>query len=186
MGLGSLKEKSEDNLREKFIVSLKAGEIPTLLETLPENLRDLFLIRHQFVAWPLLEYSEEKFSLVNVKLRNLSIFVNKNKLVEIQKKAPRFIHLDEIKLNNLLEISHSKVLMNRMCLRKCVEGFEHEKSLKKITNSKDDDWNIRQFSIDLEPDKENGDKFCVGIANINVKKEDVEASYHPGNDQIYE
>ena len=149
-------------------------------------LRKAHLIRHQFVAWPLLEYTETSESLVTVDLRSIIDIKTSNIENEIpesiQEIAPRFIHLDEILLFQLLGALRKNEINTAYSWGSIEKYFSFSSvrdAIRFSSGDKKEDAIVRETKINDSGTSDKKKKLLVGIANIHVNEKDIEASYHP-------
>ena len=193
------------NIQNKLIEDLKyylliALSIPCGLKLdnlksdwfyLPEDIRGIFfklcedlrisnLIRHQYVSYPLINYTKFNGDLINLKVTDLSkdfLRLSEERL----KWSPRYIHLDECQLFNFLEILSTNIEEKSFLTKSLCEIEQKElNDLHQLFNFDGEDQINASTPVILEPIKpEEGASICVGIANIKVNDEDIRRAYEP-------
>ncbi len=154
---------------------------PADIVDLAKLIRKAKLIRHQFVAWPLLEYTGTKQSLVKIKFADLRLLISKGISQNLQDKAPRFIHFDEWQLFHVLENLLENKINDSQKWKEIIEKFpgfglsidfsENEVPLGIAQ--------VRQIKLPSPDNQLNAKRLCIGIANIQINKKNIEASFHP-------
>lgn len=144
--------------------------------------RDSNLFRHQWVAWPLLNYTQYTGSLISPDYNTLKVMDDWD-IDKTEKLSPRYIHTDERQLFNLL-----RSMMQTNESEEKLFFFEFETILatddnegnqfhcSKIPgNGNNGQPDIFTVTIPSEP----AEKLVIGIANLHVSEKDISASYEP-------
>lgn len=171
METGGLKSiKLQQLLQSKFSESIR----------IRRNLRDCNLLRHQWVAWPLLNFTKYSGSLISLEPSLLTDMTVADWAISTE-YSPRFIHHDEKHLFVLFREMHSKA-------SDWFKTFFHPESLINQVRKEIVDPNASMhngdsdsdFIIDGNPIGEPKDKLVVGIANMPVDEKDITAGFDPG------
>ncbi|MDD1701807.1 MAG: RNA-directed DNA polymerase [Methanoregula sp.] len=171
-----------------------------------KNIRESNLLRHNYVAYPLINYTTYEGSLINwekitEKFSNLSeqtslVTLNDTKV----KYSPRFIHFDEFYLFHFLiglntnspesldKIDDKYMAFSHIHKELCPIAIEPDNIDKilinhvyvpKIYSMKE---NVGTEKYDLKKEKvKTSDKYQIkiGVANVRINDEDLEGSYNP-------
>lgn len=146
------------------------------------TLRRSNLIRHSWVAWPLVNYTDYSGSLLELDERALSA-LDSWSIEAAERLSPRYIHSDERVLLDLLRAVKSVPT-------RFDEHFERTLELAEVSS---DDGGQDHRGRFLQKSNEAGapviaevvipgqeiDKITVGIANLQVSPDDICASYEP-------
>jgi hypothetical protein len=162
MSLSLMKQNGAKVLRSKKLVKLIESEFKDI-DSHRRNFRSSNLMRHSWVAWPLLNYTEYNGSLVCLDMRLLNKMTNWD-IDDSSKRTPRHIHEDERKLFHLLRFMSSSDDDQKPCLCAALK--------EKIDDS------ILPI-INCIPRGDNSEKLAIGIANLHVDEKDISASYEP-------
>jgi hypothetical protein len=180
--LALLDQEEENRLRSKRLLSVIRVHFDKA-QTMAVCIRASNLMRHQWVMWPLVNFTAYRGSLVVLDMERLASLDNWS--IDAAKEfSPRHIHADERQLFDLLR--H----MLRPDGRE--EAFFFEKPESLISDSDeagaDFNWNpdvsdkslsdLRMPSVTF-PSEGLGGKLVVGIANLEVEEKDIAASYEP-------
>ncbi len=136
-----------------------------------KNFRRANLIRHQFVAWPLLNYTSYQGDLSSPSVLPSDLKIDDWSIKEKAQYSPRYIHLDEYQLFKLLE---SVSQGNKIALDVLLSGMEANglHYLTKFAPGENRD-------VCLPDESKINNQCVVGIANMKVKEADIEAAYTP-------
>jgi hypothetical protein len=149
------------------------------------------LIRHHYVAFPLLNYIkgfEGNLALVDVfntiELNQNNIELDENKI----EKTPRFIHSHELQLYYLLR----QIILNESScpesyIEKAIQKSEEishffRKGNIKIAPKRDQTLELDLYPIHIEvktAEENDYSKIRIGLANLNVDEGTLEKSYEP-------
>ncbi len=160
-----------------------------------KKFRKTHLIRHQFVCWPLLEYSEYQGSLIQFNID----FLNVTKPNYSFSYAPRFIHFEEyqlfllytegleagiyITLKDSFDKYHYDFLeINELDIKPNINFSDSEELMPTesgITNSQ-----VGFRKILFTNQLEDKGKFRIGICNIKISKENISANLMPPRKSI--
>ena len=172
------------------------------IRDISELFRKSNLIRHNNIAYPLINYSNYEDSLIDLDkieeyLSNEKILLTKDS--DRIKFSPRFIHFDEFYLFWFIQKIHGKnvleipdIIPYYVDLMNIDEAqfpitIDEMRCIPNTPNNKDgcDDKNpkISAYHIHIpkriSKTKCENQKFTIGIANIKVKQEYLESSYRP-------
>ena len=182
--------------KERFKDDKSISEESNNISKYSEIFRESNLIRHNYIAYPLLNYTNYSGSLlewdqIEKEFQNSSLELQSNKV----KYSPRFIHYDEFFLHSFARKLEdiSKLRCNEI-LSEYLENFPIFDKLFPIdikfnkyftgTDSPTEDIFGHYYcvpkTISMVEDFENPDKLKIGLANIKIAQEDLEASYKPG------
>jgi hypothetical protein len=159
-----------------------------LIETNSTKLRRSNLIRHNFIAYPLINYSNYESSLVD--WNEFEEYFANNSVSLIDRKidlSPRHLHYDEFYLFSLLlRIFHDKKMDTSSIVKNYEDlyNFHLPISIKKHKRSLKSHDTVRNMVIEnfyITDRKKNGNRFKeslkIGVANIKVNENDINASY---------
>ena len=182
MPLALLDQDERSEIRSKRLRSvIKAdfAEAPNIAV----RLRKSNLMRHYWVAWPLLNFTDYRGSLVVLDMDRLAELQDWG-IKDAESWSPRHIHADERRLFNLLRFMfHSD---------EPGEDFFFDKP-KSLTpddeeNKPDIEWSTNEdgksptdpliATVNIPSQPETG-KLAIGIANMRVYEKDISASYEP-------
>lgn len=169
--------------------------------SLPYQLRKCMFLRHQNMFWPLLDYTNFSGNLTKLdwKVLGNQIKIDEQKI----KDSTRFLQLDEFILfkflRNILTIDENfdpnsgKQIIDDLKFIHCQE-FLSQKEEPGNKESDQTDKYIKEIianNINIEliekvklftsfaPDNQKKKQFRLGIVNMKVNAEDIEASYNP-------
>jgi hypothetical protein len=154
----------------------------TNIEDLAKRIREAKLIRHQFVAWPLIEYSEYKGSLVNIDLSNIPTKIKKKIRGNDINFSPRFIHMHEVLCFNTLNYLGQGKINSRENVQDDVSIINYFKnSIKVERNAFEADQNPPKLERWNHFIKESNKKssLCIGVVNNEVLEEHLDSSMNP-------
>lgn len=193
LGLTSYNEIDKIELPKKYI-----DEQPKI-RLLAKYLRKSHLIRHQFVSWPLLEYTDTEINLIKADINHLTSLIGNTPDdfdEKVRKIAPRFIHLDEILLfHSLMDLEQQKVhnfgkwnelIANNTFVSDVIKlenDFDETQENQRQDKVEKQKFPIRSVRIKNEYSQSNK-KLCIGVANIKVDESTIKASFHPNKRPI--
>lgn len=190
--LGLLERGGKDALKSKRLNAIIKAKFENVFIK-AQHMRHSNMIRHQWVAWPLLNYTSYQGSLVELDERLLENMEREGWSTDrAEPWSPRYIHADERQLFDLLygNYAHSanretpaQVHAERIFFNEpppMYDGFNDD-------NQYDIQWNPENAdSIDC-PDiyrviipGVDVDRLAIGIANLQVNEGNIAASYEPG------
>jgi len=154
--------------------------LASIVAKLAETLRASNMFRHQFVCWPLLNYTSYKGNLAKFDFDKLVSTVDGWVNVCDSKSwiwSPRYIHPDE---KVLLELLYALKEGRPVVIRENNEAYPEvkvspapmEALLEENQSGTSNKANLTQIEIST-PEK----GICVGVANMNVYEQDIRASY---------
>ena len=156
----SQSKRLQGNLHDKFSASPEYAR----------SLRESNLIRHQWVSWPLLNYTSYGGSLVGIDVGNLEFDGN----WDIERKlalTPRYVHYDERQLFALLV----DILSENSSLTPAdvpTSELNDPKFPKQSQSELDGFVRITTFNCD-QPEED----FAIGIANLCIHEENIIRSF---------
>jgi len=166
-----------DALKNKrFGQLIRGDENGNSLLQYSKNFRDANLIRHQFVAWPLLNYTSYQGDLSSATLFLSELKIDDWSIKEKVECSPRYIHLDEYQLFNLLACVSQG---NKIALDVLLSGMEAN-GLNHLTKFAPEENGDVCLPDEYKINNQSDEQVCViGIANMKVKQADIEAAYTP-------
>jgi hypothetical protein len=179
MPLALLSNEPESSLRSKQLNEMANSRFRGVQKH-ADNFRISNLLRHQWVAWPLLNYTNYRGSLVS--FNPAALIAMKNWDTENARTwTPRHIHLDE---EELFELLRSIILSQSSGKPFIIPGLPEpiEKRPTSIPESIPNAEDVGSSSIRIRNCHVSGDsvdKLVIGIANMNVNERDISASYEP-------
>ncbi len=162
MVLALLKMEWKDSIKSKKLKNLISDRFPDVTKY-AFAFRVSNLLRHQWVAWPLLNYTQYRGSLVEFDIPSLQE-CRKWDIESSENQTPRYIHNDERMLFKLL---HS-----------LVSPVEAEFSLFFGETESTIDVNTPRL-VNRNIHGESKDELSIGIANMKVNEIDISSSYSP-------
>jgi len=168
MPLALLAQSAKDKPRSKRLVRLIETQF-TDAYTIAGHFRRGNLLRHQWVAWPLLNYTSYEGSLVEIDRDDLESLKDWN-IKAAESVSPRHIHEDERQLFDLLRLMTSPAGPG--------ESFFFGDEAPAETAAGDRKSGDPRIFMKLIPD-DPAEKLAIGIANLHVSERDIAASYEP-------
>lgn len=168
MPLALLARNDEDEPRSKRLVRLIETHFDEVY-MIADHFRRSNLLRHQWVAWPLLNYTAYDGSLVEINRDDLESLQNWS-VKDAEKGTPRHIHEDERQLFNLLRLMMSPTGPGESFF------FEDEAPVR---NRNGDRRPVNPRILKKTILGESVEKLVIGIANMHVDEQDIAASYEP-------
>ena len=190
MPLALLDQGEQDEIRGKIhskrLQSVINADLPDTL-SIAVRLRKSNLMRHNWVAWPLLNFTGYRGSLVVLDMDKLAALKDWS-IKDAESLSPRHIHADEHQLFRLLQrMFHSDEPAETFFFDKpkslTPDDEEDKPDIEWSTNADDKsptdplpDPLIATVNI---PSQSETGKLAIGIANLRVSKRDIAASYEP-------
>lgn len=198
--LGLLGDDQEIYLGKQIEESIKRYKHPndfnSQIETIQgysKKFRQSNLIRHNYIAYPLINYTNYESSLIDwdkfeKSFTEESLKINQKKI----DFSPRFIHFDEYYLFQFLQfvLQGDKINFNSLEKEYRDVSYIHEEQFP-ISIQRNDELSISDDDETIEiieycipkkysmiAEKPTG-KLKVGVANAKITKEDIYRSYHP-------
>jgi hypothetical protein len=198
--LGLLGDDQEIYLSKQIEESIKRYKHPNDFNFQIDTIRDYSkkfrqsnLIRHNYIAYPLINYTDYGSSLINwdkfeKRFIEESLKINKKKI----DFSPRFIHFDEYYLFQFLQfvLQGNEIDFNSLEKEYRSVSYIHEEQFP-ISIQKNDELSISDDDETIEiieycipkkysmiTEKPTG-KLKVGVANVKITNEDIYRSYHP-------
>lgn len=136
------------------------------------------MIRHQFVVYPLLNYTIYEGDLVDLEIiekEEIAYKVNK----DLIRKSPRFIHFDEYQLyyyfKQLIEHKYEEFSIFDILSSAQHDNLSYFEKYYEIKEK-----NEIAIKDNTEANKEVDEiKLCIGLANIKITDKDIERSHSP-------
>jgi hypothetical protein len=173
---------------QRFLKEIDSQEIIDL----SMRLRSSNLFRHDYVSWPLINYSDYKGNLVQ--FHEIGEYLNLDLNYHKIKYSPRYIHIDEYSLFRFLVSFKPQTKISSPTTEYYNIGYEikeifdtYNKNIQKdldnpnwIQIDKDIINGINTYKISIiEKTKRDGKKVSIGLANMKINTDDIIASYHP-------
>jgi len=142
-------------------------------------IRQANLMRHRYVSWPLINYTDYKGDLTD-KLAYL--YIGNNKINETkQELTPRFIHFDEWQLFKFMKLD----LESKQCpsfLEDSLDSYKDkifsDEFPVKIGDESIEKTFVKVIELKIGEETKNRTQLRVAIANVKLEeKRDIEASY---------
>ncbi len=168
MPFALLAQSAKDKPQSKRLVRLIKTHF-TDVYTIAGHFRRGNLMRHQWVAWPLLNYTSYEGSLIEIN-RDVLESLKDWSIKDAEGRSPRHIHEDERQLFNLLRLMASPEGPN-------ASFFFGDKAPAMAADSGRKPGDPYVFKK-LIPD-DSAEKLAIGIANLHVSERDIAASYDP-------
>lgn len=135
------------------------------------------LIRHQFVSYPLYNFSDYKGNLIKFPKKNNQLSMNKKS----EEYSPRYIYNEEKilfdYLNKINSSNGTKKTWNETNESNKNSNTEETPKISELKGKKADCTSVDLICF---PNTNLGNQsLCIGVANIKVFESDIEASYHP-------
>jgi hypothetical protein len=163
-------------------------------DSLPMIFRKTNLLYHQNLAWPLLDYSDYTGDLTNLKIESIKQISIDEKKVD---KSTRFLQLDELLqflyLQKIILLNSTNQLQNK----KMIDSFSYvdtqlssneplylQKKINSLLNQnveikKQENAELSTTSIKITSKREKNKQFCVGVVNMKVDANNIDAAYNP-------
>jgi len=142
--------------------------------------RNSNLIRHNFVLYPLINYTGFKGNLIESNFNEIKSLKNW-KIEDKLKYSPRYIHEDEIQLFTLLKalLKHKDISQYQTILEILNKSF----NFSQVYEIKDKAFNekITESRINFKgSDNLSTSSIIIGIVNMKVTQDNIERAYKPG------
>jgi hypothetical protein len=135
--------------------------------------RNANMIRHQFVRYPLINYTSYPGSLIDCDFVDLA---GMDRLEVKEDRSPRFVHPDEKALFEYFSKAANGTF--ETLLKENIHDLWREFRISDVPSG-DDLAGTKTFRLKIGEDlKKKDGAICIGIANLKVKKEDIERSYN--------
>ncbi|MHA1749334.1 MAG: reverse transcriptase domain-containing protein, partial [Promethearchaeota archaeon] len=191
MPLGLREEDYLKKFKEKFKISQEKDAYEDIIITRAKYFRFSNLIRHNLVAFPLINYTKYDGNLLKFDIELYLEHVNKGRKngdtessgkdklsIEMvkEKYSPRYIHLDEYLLHEWLKLLCTGKILDSLRL---YENF-YDKQINLPKEIKANDPSPQKYSIEIKDEqKKEENALCFGIANFKVKAEDISKASNP-------
>lgn len=182
MPLALLDQEGRGEIRSKRLRSVIEADFDEAPDT-AVCLRGSNLMRHHWVAWPLVNFTGYRGSLGVLDMDRLAALEDWS-IEDAESLSPRHIHADERQLFSLLELMLHPDGPG--------EGFffgepeslapddeEDEVDIGWCTNADDKPPTDPLIATVKIPSQPGTDKLAIGIANLHVSEKDISASYEP-------
>ena len=184
MPLALLDQDDRSEIRSKRLHSVINTDFAKA-HNIADCLRKSNLIRHYWVAWPLLNFTKYRGSLVVLDMDGLAVLKDWS-IEHAELLSPRYIHADERHLFHLLQhMFHSDGREEDFFFGEpepLTPGDEEDQpDIEWSTNRNPNDKSPPDpliATVKIPSQSETG-KLTIGIANLHVSKRDISASYEP-------
>jgi len=165
MPLALLAQDGKGQLRSKRLLGLIHAHFVTAHER-ASHFRRSNLVRHHWVSWPLVNYTQYKGPLVGLDMDMLAAMEDWS-IDLAESMTPRHIHADERQLFNLF----------RLMLHP--EGPGEVFFFKDHDSLESGDDAAESLIVNVSIPSDPVEKMAIGIANLHVSERDISASYDP-------
>ena len=182
MPLALLDQDEQGEIRSKRLRSVIEADFAEIPDT-AVCLRKSNLIRHYWVAWPLLNFTGYRGSLVVLDMDGLAALKDWS-IEHAESLSPRHIHADERQLFGLLQHMFHSDGRGEDCFFGKPESLnpddeEDKPDIEWSTNADDKSPTDPLIATVNIPSQSETGKLAIGIANLRVSKKDISASYEP-------